>query len=69
MPPQEKLIVDMPGGGGYGEAFARDPASVADDVRNGLVTADAARADYGVAVGPDGTLDEAETERLRAAHA
>ena len=69
VPPQEKLIVDMPGGGGYGEAFARDPASVADDVRNGLVTADAARADYGVAVGPDGTLDEAETERLRAAHA
>ena len=69
VPPQEKLIVDMPGGGGYGEAFARDPASVADDVRNGLVTADAARADYGVAVGPDGTLDEAETERLRAGHA
>ena len=67
VPAQERLIVEMPGGGGYGDAYARDPEIVADDVRNGLVTASAARADYGVVIDPNGTLDKAATERLRAA--
>ncbi len=56
----------MPGGGGFGDPHARDAGTVAEDVRNGLVTAEAARSDYGVAVGDDGTLDEAATRTLRA---
>ena len=40
--------------------------AVARDVRNGLVSPDAARRHYGVAVNADCTIDEAETARLRA---
>jgi N-methylhydantoinase B len=66
IPANERLIIQMPGGGGYGDPITRDPDVVADDVRNGLVTADQARADYGVVVAPDGSLDAAATEKLRA---
>jgi N-methylhydantoinase B len=45
--PGERLIVEMPGGGGYGDPTQRDPERIARDVRNGLVTPDAARALYG----------------------
>ncbi|MET4700022.1 N-methylhydantoinase B [Constrictibacter sp. MBR-5] len=67
VPTGERLIVEMPGGGGIGDAFAREPERVAADVRKGYVTAEAAVRDYGVAVGADMLPDEAETRRLRAA--
>jgi N-methylhydantoinase B len=35
-------------GGGYGPPAARDPAAVRDDVKNGYVDAQTARAVYGV---------------------
>jgi N-methylhydantoinase B len=54
------------GGGGYGDPLLRDPRLVADDVRNGYVTADTARRTYGVVVA-DGTVDEEATLRARAA--
>ena len=54
------------GGGGYGPPFRRLPERVGDDVRNGVVSAEAARAVYGVAVNADGSIDRGETERLRA---
>jgi hypothetical protein len=38
---------------------------VLDDVLDGLISADEARRDYGVAIDADGRLDCAETERLR----
>jgi N-methylhydantoinase B len=38
------------GGGGFGDARERDPARVAADVRDGYVTAEAARRDYGIVV-------------------
>lgn len=65
IPTADRLIVEMPGGGGYGDPRDRDPESVADDVRNGLVTADCARADYGVVVQADGALDRSATDKLR----
>jgi N-methylhydantoinase B len=49
------------GGGGWGDPLERDAEAVARDVRNGLISAESARADYGVIVG-----DEAATRRLRA---
>ena len=67
VPTGERLIVEMPGGGGMGDAFARDPERVATDVRKGYITLEAASRDYGVAVGADMLPDEAETRRLRAA--
>jgi N-methylhydantoinase B len=45
--------------------LARDPGLVVRDVRGGKVSRAAARDVYGVAVADDGTLDAAETERLR----
>ena len=43
----------------------RDPASVARDVRDGLVSAENARALYKVALGVDGGVDQAATQALR----
>ena len=65
IPPGDRLIVEMPGGGGYGDPLSRDPERVANDVRNGLVSRKAAARDYGVAVRDDDDVDEAETARLR----
>ena len=36
-----------PGGGGFGPAAQRSPARLADDMREGFVTLEAARRDYG----------------------
>lgn len=63
--PGARVRLETPGGGGWGEARARDPARVARDVRLGYVTAEAARRDYAVVVAPDGTLDAEATEALR----
>ena len=54
------------GGGGYGDPFEREPAAVARDVEDELLTRDQARDSYGVAVGADGSVDSTETARLRA---
>jgi len=64
--PGDVLIKLSSGGAGVGDPHERDPARVAEDVRNGYVTAAAARRIYGVAV-DDGarTVDDAETARLR----
>ena len=43
----------------------RDPALVARDVRDGLVSVENARALYKVAVGADGIVDEIATHALR----
>jgi N-methylhydantoinase B len=60
------VLLRSPSGGGYGPPHERDPERVADDVREGFVTAEAARGVYGVALREDGTVDAAETARLRA---
>src|SRR5262249_14429958 len=41
---------ELPGGGGWGDPLDREPARVARDVRNGFVSAAAARDDYGVVI-------------------
>jgi N-methylhydantoinase B len=53
------------GGGGYGDPLERDPEAVAEDVRNLLVSATIADAVYGVALGPEGKVDESGTQALR----
>ena len=67
--PGERAANHNPGGGGYGNPFARPVEMVVEDVRNGLVSLDGARLDYGVAITDRETLtvDQAETARLRAA--
>jgi hypothetical protein len=62
----DEVSLRSPSGGGYGPPHERPPENVARDVREGYVSPDSARSAYGVAVREDGTVDEAETGRLRA---
>ncbi len=45
----QSVILETPGGGGYGPAADRDPGAIARDVARGLVTADKADQTYGTA--------------------
>ncbi|MBI4182500.1 MAG: hydantoinase B/oxoprolinase family protein [Proteobacteria bacterium] len=64
---------EMAGAGGWGDPLEREPEKVLRDVRNGFVSAAAARADYGVVIrgGARPAVDEsataAERKRLRRA--
>jgi N-methylhydantoinase B len=58
---------ELPGAGGWGDALVRDLALVAKDLRDGLVTIEAAAHDYGVVARCDPpVIDAAATEVLRA---
>ncbi len=61
----ERVRLETPGGGGYGPPLARAPEDVARDVRQGYVSPEAARRDYGVVVDADGRIDMAATAMLR----
>jgi len=65
IPAGDTLVLDMPGGAGYGEAKNRPPAMVSADLRDGLVSRAAAEREYAVALTEDGSIDTAATERLR----
>jgi len=61
----QRVRLETPGGGGYGNVDARDPAAVAADVRLGYVTPEAAQTTYKCVVDQDGELDEPATNVLR----
>lgn len=68
MPPGGVIQFYRAGGGGWGDPLARDVAAVLEDVRNGYVSVDGARHDYGVVIihTPDGyRVDEETTLELR----
>src|SRR5215468_10481029 len=65
VPPRDAIRLELPGGGGIGDPRTRDPQRVLDDVRDGFITAQEARRDYGVVIDVDGRLDLAATQRLR----
>ena len=52
------------GGGGWGDPFDRDAQLVGKEIRQGLVSADGARA-YGVVADDNGLVDAAATDALR----
>lgn len=55
-----------PGGGGWGDPKTRDPQAVLADLRDGIISAQAAREIYAVVPGADGmSLDMAQTQALR----
>ena len=64
--PGDGVRIQSPGGGGYGDPLEREPWLVARDVEREYITAEDARADYGVVVRPDLSVDEPATETLRA---
>jgi N-methylhydantoinase B len=69
--------VNLPGGGGYGDPFQRDPQKILWDVIEGYVTLDEAEKKYGVAIRYNGngqdlvklpanwSIDQARTNELR----
>jgi N-methylhydantoinase B len=64
--PGDVVVIDAPGGGGYGNPLERDPEMVAVDVQEGYVSLESAKADYGVAVDPGtGEVNWDETKKLR----
>lgn len=62
----EVLANNTGGGGGYGDPLERAAGLVAADVRNGFVTVEGARRDYGVVVEPESfVVDSEATEAVR----
>ncbi|HUA54141.1 MAG TPA: hydantoinase B/oxoprolinase family protein [Candidatus Sulfotelmatobacter sp.] len=66
VPEGDRLVLRSAGAGGYGDPLERAAARVADDVREGYVSPDAARELYGVVLRADGTVDDGATARTRA---
>ena len=62
----QKVRLETPGGGGFGEPATRDPREVARDVRLGYVSCGAAERDYKVVLAADGSVDVVATAALRA---
>ena len=62
----QHLHLETPGGGGYGKASERDPKAVERDVGLGYVTPEGAKRDYGVVLNKNGTVDQEQTDKLRA---
>jgi N-methylhydantoinase B len=57
---------ELPGGGGYGNPLERDARLVLKDVKNGLVSVNSGRNDYGVVIEKENlVVNEEETRRLR----
>jgi N-methylhydantoinase B len=57
---------EVAGAGGYGDPLERDPAAVARDVLNEVVSRTAADADYGVVLDDEGRVAPHATAELRA---
>ncbi|MSO77377.1 MAG: hydantoinase B/oxoprolinase family protein [Alphaproteobacteria bacterium] len=66
IPTGDRIIVEMPGGGGFGAPFERPAELVLDDVLKGLVSRRAAAEDYGVVITEAMALDRPATDRARA---
>lgn len=64
--PGDVLYMNCQGGGGYGDPILRDPAAVARDYGDGLISLAAAREIYGVVLSEDGNVDRPATTERRA---
>lgn len=65
--PQETVLFQQAGGGGgYGDPYLRDPNLVAQEVKNGILSLEKAKEDYGVIIDPETyEVNLKETEILR----
>jgi N-methylhydantoinase B len=60
------LFQQAGGGGGYGDPFKRPKEKVAEEVKNGIISVECAKEDYGVVVNPETfKINLEETEKLR----
>ena len=65
VPPRDRIRLELPGGGGFGPPETRDPARVADDVIDGIVSRETAEKVYKVALTAEGAVDRERTQALR----
>jgi N-methylhydantoinase B len=61
----DTVMLRSPSGGGYGPPWERPVGRVLADVANGFISVERAQLDYGVAVRPDGAVDDETTNALR----
>jgi N-methylhydantoinase B len=62
----DAYTAECPGGGGWGDPLDRDPDAVLEDIRDGFVSPENARLEYGVVLLQDGDrIDLAATGQLR----
>ncbi len=67
--PGDIILIQGPGAGGYGDPALRPLEAVADDVRRGFVSREAARTDYGVELNDRFEVDVQQSTCLRTAMA
>jgi len=60
-----RFVCYGPAGGGYGNPLERDPADVADDVLDQVISVETALRDYGVVVSAKGVVDVEATRKAR----
>jgi N-methylhydantoinase B len=64
--PGDVIEFHSAGGGGYGNPLEREPLTVEEDVRNGYVSIEKARKDYGVVIDTSTLkVESEETDALR----
>ena len=63
--PDQKVVLRLPGGGGFFSPQERDPELVRQDVLNGYVSLQAAQEEYGVVLNESLTIDWQATEWIR----
>ncbi len=59
------VLLETPGGGGYGNPLARCPEKVVEDMRLGYISDENMRASYGVVLSDEKCIDHTETKKLR----
>ncbi|MBL6623136.1 MAG: hydantoinase B/oxoprolinase family protein [Alphaproteobacteria bacterium] len=59
------VLLETPGGGGYGDPLDRSADQVMDDLRLGYISAEKAASDYGLVLDAGGGLDAPATEKQR----
>jgi N-methylhydantoinase B len=64
VPARDRIRLELPGGGGYGDPHDREAARVVSDVHDGLISVEAAGRDYGVII-RDGETDAGATAAAR----
>ena len=62
----DHLVIDVPGGGGYGVAMERPPQLVWEDFNLGKVVRKSARKDYGIVINRRGNIDVKKSNKERA---
>ena len=65
IPRGDRLKLELPGGGGFGNPYTREPERVQEDFKDGLISAESATKHYGVVFHEDGQVDEEATLKMR----